>query len=99
MHRPTIRNAHTYNYLGHSILAELTNFTRVKYSVAPQPYKVVKTHYHEISGWKILSRLLHASNPNLGYMNGDVQYGLAPMEFKNGENLEDFHSKIIRLQQ
>ena len=32
-------------------------------------------------------------------MNGDVQYDLATLEFKNGEQLEYFHSRIIRLQQ
>ena len=32
-------------------------------------------------------------------MNGDVQYDLATLEFKNGEQLEDFHSIILRLQQ
>ena len=32
-------------------------------------------------------------------MNGDVQYDLATLDFKNGEQLEDFHSRILRLQQ
>ena len=32
-------------------------------------------------------------------MNGDVQSYLATLTFKNGEQLEDFHSRIIRLQQ
>ena len=31
-------------------------------------------------------------------MNGDVQSDLATLEFKNREQLEDFHSIIIRLQ-
>ena len=31
-------------------------------------------------------------------MNGDVQSDLATLEFKNGEKLEYFHSRIIRLQ-
>ena len=32
-------------------------------------------------------------------MNGDVQYDLATLAFKNGEQLEDFHIRILRLQQ
>ena len=32
-------------------------------------------------------------------MNGDFQYDLATLAFKNGEQLEDYHSKVIRLQQ
>ena len=32
-------------------------------------------------------------------MNGDVKYDLATLDFNNGEQLEYFHSMIIRLQQ
>ena len=32
-------------------------------------------------------------------MNGDVQSDLANLAFKNGKQLEDFHGRIIRLQQ
>ena len=32
-------------------------------------------------------------------MNGGVQSDLATLAFKNGEQLEDFHSRILRLQQ
>ena len=32
-------------------------------------------------------------------MNGDIQHDLATLAFKNGEQLEDFHIRIIRLQQ
>ena len=32
-------------------------------------------------------------------MNGDVQSDLSTLAFKNGKQLEDFHSKILRLQQ
>ena len=32
-------------------------------------------------------------------MNGDVQSDLATLAFKNGEKIEDFQSRIIRLQQ
>ena len=67
--------------------------------MAPQSYKVISTHAHEISVWTILSRLLHSRPPHLGGMNGDVQYDLSTLAFKNGEQLEDFHSRIIRLQQ
>ena len=36
---------------------------------------------------------------HLGGINGDVQSDLSTLKFKNGEQLEDFHSRIIRLQQ
>ena len=32
-------------------------------------------------------------------MNGDVQSDLATLEFNNGEQLEDFHIIILRLQE
>ena len=32
-------------------------------------------------------------------MNADIQSDLATLAFKNGEQLEDFHSRILRLQQ
>ena len=67
--------------------------------MAPQAYKVVRTHYHEISVWTILSRLIHLHSPHLGWMNGDVHYDLSTLAFNNGEQLEYFHSIIIRLQQ
>ena len=67
--------------------------------MAPQAYKVVSTHAHEISGWNILSILLHSRAPKLGGMNGDVQSDLAILAFRNGEQSEDFHSRILRLQQ
>ena len=78
---------------------ELTNNTGVKSSMSPQAYKVVTTHAHEISGWKILYSFVHAHAPRLGGMNGDVQSDLSIPEFNNGEQLEDFHSRILRLQQ
>ena len=67
--------------------------------MATQAYKMFSTHAHEISRWTILSRLIHSRAPHLGGMNGDVQYYLATLDFKNGEQLEDFHSRILRLQQ
>ena len=67
--------------------------------MAPQAYKVVSTHAHEISGWTILSRLLHLHDPHLGGINGNVRSDIPTLDFKNGEQLEDFHSRILRLQQ
>ena len=67
--------------------------------MAPQAYKIVSTHYHEISGWTILSRLLHSRTPHIGGINGDGQSYLATLAFRNGEQLEDFHSRILRLEQ
>ena len=67
--------------------------------MVPQAYKVFSTHAHEISVWTILYRLLHSSAPHLIDMNGDVQSNLSTLAFKNGEQLEDFHSIILRLQQ
>ena len=75
----------------------MTNDTCIKDSMAPQAYKIVSTHAHETSGWIILSRLLNSRAPHLGGMNGDVQYDLATLDFKNGEQLEDFHGRITRL--
>ena len=67
--------------------------------MATQAYKVVSPHAHDISGRTIISRLLYSRAPHLGSMNGDVQYDIATLAFKNGEQLEDFHSRILRLQQ
>ena len=67
--------------------------------MAPQVYKVINTHYRGISGWKVISILLHSRSPHPGGINGDVQYDLATLVFKNREQLEDFHSRIIRIQQ
>ena len=57
---------------------ELTNDTRVKY------YKVINTHENEIPRQTILYRLIHANEPHLGWMNGDIQYDLATLAFNNG---------------
>ena len=67
--------------------------------MAPQAYKIFSTHAYEISGWTILSRLLHSRAHHIGGMNGDFQSDLATLAFKNGEQLEYFHSMILRLQQ
>ena len=67
--------------------------------MATQAYKMFGTHAHEISRWTILSRLIHSRAPHLGGINGGVQYDIATLAFNNGEQLEYFHSRIIRLQQ
>ena len=67
--------------------------------MAPEAYKVVSTHDHEISGWTILSRIIHSRAPHLGGICGDIQSNVATLDFKNGEQLEDFHISILRLQQ
>ena len=77
----------------------MTNDTCVKLSMEPQAYNIFNTHAHETSGWKILSSLIHSRSPHIGGLNGDVQSDLATLVLKNGEQLEDFHSKIIRIQQ
>ena len=56
-------------------------------------------HDHEISVWKIISRIIHSRSPHLGGMNGDVQSDLAALACKNGEPVEYFHSRSLRLQQ
>ena len=55
-----------------------------KSSMALQDYKFLNTHAHEISGWTIISRILHSRAPNIGGMNSDVQYDLSTLVFKNG---------------
>ena len=42
--------------------------------MAPQAYKVIATHDNEVSGWKIISRIIHASVPHVVQINDDVQY-------------------------
>ena len=76
-------NVQIYTSLGHSLLAEMTHDTCVKSSMAPQAYKVVSTHAHEISGCKVLSRLLHSPVPHLGGMNDDVQSNLSTLALNN----------------
>ena len=49
-----------------------------------QPYKVVTTHYHELSVWTIITIILHALEPHLGGTNGDVQSELSTPDFKQG---------------
>ena len=67
--------------------------------MAHQACKIVSTHPHKISGCKIISRLVHSRSPHLWGMNDDVQSNIAILGFKIGEHLEDFNSRIIRLQQ
>ena len=56
--------------------------------MAPQTYKFVIIHAHEITGLKILSRLLHSRAPYIGGIIGDVQSDLETLEFKNSHNPE-----------
>ena len=67
--------------------------------MSPHAYKVVSTHAHEISGWKIISRPLHSRAPNIGRVNCGVQSDLSNLALNNREQLEDFHSRILILQQ
>ena len=72
------------------MLVEITNDIYVKSSMAHQAYKFVITHAHEIYGWTSLSIILHSRYPHIGGVTGDVQYDLATLAFKNGENLKIF---------
>ena len=67
--------------------------------IAPHTYKVFSTHAHEISEWKVISRLIHSRAPHLGGMNGDFQSDIATLAFNNIEQLEYFHSSILKLKQ
>ena len=77
----------------------MTNDTCLKSSMSPQYYKFVSTHDHEISGCTIISRLLHSRAPHLEGINGYFRSNLAILTFNNGEQLEDFHIRILILQQ
>ena len=67
--------------------------------MATQAYKVFSTCANDIPGWTILSRLINPRAPHLVGTDGDVQYYLSTLAFKNGEQLEYFHIRILRLQQ
>ena len=59
--------------------------------MAHQGYKDVNAHAHEISGSKILPRLLHARAPYFVGINGYVQSDLSTQELNNkGNNLNIF---------
>ena len=77
-------NSYIYNYLGNLMLAELTNYTCVKSSMANQAYKVVKTHAQEISVWTIIYIIIHVRAPILGRINCGIQYELSNLAFNNG---------------
>ena len=98
-HTPYSWNLQVYTSIGHSLFVAITNNTCVKCSTAVPAYKVVSIHVHEISEWTILYRLIHSRDPHLGRMNGNVQYYLATLAFRNGEQLEYFHIRILRFQQ
>ena len=63
----------------------MTNDKCVKFFITQHSYKVVSNNVHEISGWTILSRLLHSLAPQLGDISGDFQSELATLAFNNGE--------------
>ena len=67
--------------------------------MAPHFYKFFTTHAHEISGFTIIYRLIHELSPHIEGINGDIQYDLSTLSFKNVEQLEYFRSIIARLQQ
>ena len=66
-------NSRRYTSLVHSMFLLFTNDTCVKYPMSSQAYKVVNTNACEISGWGILSRLIHSCAPRLGGINCYVQ--------------------------
>ena len=67
--------------------------------MAPQTKNEISTHAHEVSVWTILSILLNEGAPHLGVTNGNIQTDLVTLTFKQGEQLEDFHGKSIRMKQ
>ena len=77
----------------------LNNDIHVKSSPTPHTYKAVNTHAYKISGWKIIFILNHECAPQLGDMNGNLQSYLYTLEFNNGEQIEDFHSRNLGLEQ
>ena len=65
----------------------------------PQAFKVVTTHTNKIFVCTILSITISDRYSHLGGMNVDVQPDLATLEFKQRENVEGFHERILRLKQ
>ena len=63
-----------------------------------QSYKFAITHAHAISGWTILSKLLHAQSPYIGVLNGTVRSELYTLAFKKRYQLEGFLISIPRHQ-
>ena len=63
--------------------------------MVPQAYKVINTHAHEISVWKILYIIIHVHDPHIGGIDGGVKSDLTTIAFNNGEQLEYFCSIII----
>ena len=79
------------------MLVALTNGICVEYYMAPQAYNFVNTHDHEILGWKIISKIIHAQAPNIVGMICDIQSDLSTLAFNKKELFEDFNIRIIRL--
>ena len=97
--RVTLPILSTFTSLWHSLVVSMTNDTCVKSSIAPQVYKVFSAHAHEISVWKIISRLIHSHASHLVGINGGVQSNPATLAFKNEEQPEYLCSIILRIQQ
>ena len=76
----------------------MTNDTCVKYSMAHQAYNIVIINSCGILGRTIISIIIHSRDPHIVGMNSGVQSDLATLTFKNGEQLEYFHIRIIILQ-
>ena len=77
-------NSWTYTSMVKSLLSTLTNDKCLKASTDPQSYKVVNIHSNEISGSKILNRLLHSHSPNIGGMSCDVLSDLSTLALRKG---------------
>ena len=63
--------------------------------MVPQAYKTLNSRDYKISGYILLSRVIHVRAPTVGYINGDVQSDISTLTFNNKEQLEDFHSTIL----
>ena len=97
-HTPYNWNNHTFASHGHSLLLALKNDTWIRSYMSPQAYKVTTILDNEVSGWTIISRNLHARAPYLEGINGYVQYNSANLAFKTREKLDEFHVRVLRLQ-
>ena len=87
-------NYQAQTYLRHSLLVAFNNDTCVISSMAPQAYKVLNTHAHEISGCTIVSILIHSRAPHIGGMSGYVQSDLSTLTLQNREKLVDFIAEL-----
>lgn len=77
----------------------LMNNTYTNDNTAPQEYKVIIIHDHEVSGCNLISRIIHARSYHTRGINGDFKYDLSNLTFKQVKQLEEFHGSIISLHQ